>query len=173
MQLSQYTRPARYILPSLATLMALGLFAAAPGSARPEKGAFPPDFSGTTLEGRKVTLSQFRGKNPVVLNFFAEFCPPCKEEFPHLKKLDEQFGKKGLRVVAVSLDEDRETAAVVPRQHRVKFPVVFDPQGGIARKYGVQVIPHTVVIDREGKTHAVLSGFDLEALDRAVSQVVK
>jgi peroxiredoxin len=152
---------------------AVWMAAALPGSARAVKGQYPPDFTGTALDGRKVTLSEFRGKSPVVLNFFAEFCAPCKEEFPRLKALDEKHGRDGLRVVAVSLDTDRKTAAVVPNEHRVKFPFVFDPKGAIADKYGVQAIPHTVVIDREGKVHTVLVGLNLEALDRAVEQVVK
>ncbi|MCC2667901.1 MAG: redoxin [Armatimonadetes bacterium] len=150
-----------------------GVLFAAPGSAAIGKGKMPPDFTGTTLDGQKVTLSSFRGKNPVVLNFFAEFCGPCRKEFPHLKALDEKLGPQGLRVISVSLDEDRATAAVVPNEHKVKFPVIFDPKGGIAEKYGVQAIPHTVVIDRAGKVQTTLIGLDLEALDLAVSQVMR
>lgn len=151
----------------------IAVLAVTPGRAEIGRGELPPDFTGTALDGRKVTLSSFRGKHPVVLNFFAEFCPPCKKEFPHLKALDEKHRAQGLRVLAISLDEDRETAAVVPNQVKTAFPVIFDPKGGIAEKYGVQAIPHTVVLDREGKVHTVLIGLDLEALDRAVEQVLK
>jgi peroxiredoxin len=142
-------------------------------SARVVKGEAPPDFTGTTLDGRKITLSDFRGKNPVVLNFYADFCGPCRREFPHLKELDEKLSGRGLRVIAVAMDEDRATAANIPTENRVRFPVVFDPKGGIADRYGVQAIPHTVVIDREGKVSTVLIGLNLEALDRAVEQVLK
>jgi len=159
--------------PAIIAAALLAVLAVAPGRASVSRGQAPPDFTGTALDGRKVTLSDFRGKHPVVLNFFAEFCPPCKKEFPHLKALDEKYRARGLRVVAVSLDEDRATAAVVPKQNKVAFPVIFDPKGGIAEKYGVQAIPHTVVIDRAGKVHTVLIGLDLEALDRAVEQVMK
>lgn len=160
------------LLAATATAL-LAVLVITPGKAAVSRGQMPPDFTGSTLDGRKLTLSDFRGKNPVVLNFFAEFCPPCKKEFPHLKALDEKYRAKGLKVVAVSLDEDRATASVVPKQNKVAFPVVFDPKGGIAEKYGVQAIPHTVVIGRDGKVHTVLIGLDLEALDRAVEQVVK
>jgi peroxiredoxin len=71
------------------------------------------------------------------------------------------------------MDPDRATAAVVPNEARARFPVVFDPKGAIAEKYSVQTLPHTVVIDREGKVHAVLIGSNMEALDRAVEQVMK
>ena len=146
---------------------------AVPGATRAAKGKLSPDFTGTTLDGKTITLSEFRGKSPVLLNFFAEFCGPCRKEFPHLKALDEKHGPKGLKVIAVALDEDRETAAVVPNANGVKFPVVFDPKNAVAKKYDVQVIPHTVVIDREGKVHAVISGLNLDALDRAVGEVMK
>src|SRR5688500_9694793 len=159
-------------LPILAFAVLLVSLMAAPGSARAVKGKLAPDFTGDTLDGKKLTLSEFRGKNPVVLNFFAEFCGPCKKEFPHLKALDEKFGPKGLKVVAVSMDEDRETAAIVPNANGVKFPVVFDPKSVVSDRYKVQVIPHTVVIDREGKVHAVVSGLNLEALDKAVAEVM-
>jgi len=155
---------------------AAGLAAAAlgtTGSAQAVRGETPPDFSGTALDGRKVALSEFRGKNPVVLNFYADFCAPCRKEFPHLKALDEKFSGKGLRVVAVSLDADRATAAAIPNAQKVKFPVVFDPKGAIAEKYQVQAIPHTVVIRRDGTVHTVLTGLDLEGLDRAVAAVLK
>ncbi|MGV3722723.1 MAG: TlpA family protein disulfide reductase [Actinomycetota bacterium] len=160
-------------LMAAAATALLAVLAATPGTAEIARGELPPDFTGSTLDGRKITLSNFRGKNPVVLNFFAEFCPPCKKEFPHLKALDERHRAKGLKVLAVSLDEDRKTAAVVPNQAKTSFPVIFDPKGGIAEKYGVQAIPHTVVLDRQGKVHAVLIGLDLEALDRAVEQVLQ
>ena len=146
---------------------------AVPGSAAVTRGQLPPDFTGTALDGRKIKLSDFRGKNPVVLNFFAEFCPPCRKEFPHLKELDEKFAPQGLRVISVSLDEDRATAAIVPNEHKVAFPVIFDPKGGIAEKYGVQAIPHTVIMDRDGKVVTTLIGLDLPALDQAVAQVLK
>lgn len=151
----------------------VAVLAATPGKAEIARGDLPPDFTGAALDGRKITLSSFRGKNPVVLNFFAEFCPPCKKEFPRLKALDEKHRAQGLKVLAVSLDEDRKTAAVIPNQVKATFPVIFDPKGGIAEKYSVQAIPHTVVLDRDGKVHTVLIGLDLEALDRAVEQVLK
>ena len=151
----------------------LGMVFGAPGSAKAVKGQVPPDFTGTTLDGRKVTLSDYRGKNPVVLTFFAEFCAPCRKEFAQLKEMDEKLGSKGLRVVSVSVDEDRQTAATIPNETRVKFPVVFDPKGAIAEKYEVQALPHTVVIDRSGKVQSVIIGYDADALDRAVGSVVR
>jgi peroxiredoxin len=143
------------------------------GAARVEKGSAPPDFTGTTLDGKKIALAEFRGKNPVLLNFVASFAAPCRRQYQHLKGLDERLGARGLKVIAVSVDEDRAAAALLPRQLGVRFPVVLDPKEAVAQKYDVQVLPHAVVIDREGKVQAVVVGSDLEELDRAVQQVVK
>jgi peroxiredoxin len=155
-------------------IITLGLaLTAAPGSARAVKGELPPDFTGATLDGRKFTLSDFRGKNPVLLSFYADFVPPCRGHFRHLKELDEKFTAQGLRTVAVSLDEDRAAAAAIPNQTRVRFPVVFDPKAGIGARYSVQAMPHTVVIDRMGKVQAVVTGVDAEAIEKAVTQVMK
>jgi len=145
----------------------------ATGNAKPAKGQLPPDFTGTALDGRKIVLSEFRGKNPVLLNFYADFCAPCRKEFPHLKGVDARYGPKGLKVISVSLDEERERAAALPKEHGVKFPVIFDPKGEIAEKYEVQAIPHTLVLDRSGKVQTEIIGLDLELLDRAVEQVMK
>lgn len=157
------------VLAAIGTVHACG----AADEGRVMRGQLPPDFTGTTLDGRRITLSEFRGKNPVVLNFYAQFCGPCREEFPHLRELDERLGSRGLKVLAVSMDEDRKSAAAIPREARAHFPVIFDPGGSIARKYGVQAIPHTVVLDREGRVSTILIGLDNERLDRAVSTVLK
>lgn len=154
-----------------AGLMCLAL--GAQGRTRVVRGQAPPEVAGTALDGRRVALSDFRGKNPVVLNFFAEFSPHCRTEFAHLKELDEKYASKGLKIVAVSMDETRSAAAVVPKETKVKFPILFDAKGGIADRYEVQVIPHSVVIDREGKVHALITGFHLSELSRAVEQVVR
>lgn len=151
----------------------LGLTLSAVGAGKVSRGQVPPDFAGSALDGRKVTLSDYRGKNPVLLSFYADFCAPCRKEFQHLKELDEKLGPQGLKIVAVSLDEDRETAAGIPKQSGVKFPVVFDPKNSIAEKYAVQVLPHSVLIDRDGKVHTVIVGVDLDELDRAAAQIVK
>ena len=152
----------------VAATLALGLIG--PAFARVMKGQAAPEFSGTAVDGRKVTLSDHRGKNPVLLSFFAA---PSRNELPRLKALDETHGAKGLKIIAVSLDEDRATAASLAAQSRVRFPVMLDPKATVAEKYGVQAIPHLVVIDRQGKIQAIIIGTDAEKLEQAVAEVVK
>ncbi len=136
------------------------------------RGQVSPDFTGTALDGRKITLSDFRGKNPVVFGFHAKFVAASQREFLHLKELDGQHGGKGLKVLSISLDEDRESAGALPNQHGTRFPVILDPKSLIGAKYNVQALPHTVVVDREGKVAAVVIGVDREAVNRAVEQVM-
>ena len=162
---------AGFIAVTAGVLAVLG--AVGPGSAQAVKGKLPPDFTGTTLEGRKISLSDFRGKHPVVLNFYAGVAPTCRKQLSHLKELDDKFSSRGLRLLAVSMDEDREAASAAPRESRVRFPVLFDPKGAIGEKYQVQAIPHTVVLDKDGVVRSVIVGLDADELDRAVSDVLK
>lgn len=163
----------RIAFPAALALVLVGLLVMTPRSSAVSKGKRPPDFRGTALDGREVSLSQFRGKNPVVLNFFAEFCPPCHTEFPHLCELDERYRAQGLRVIAVSLDDTRTAATSVPNESGARFPVLFEPEGRIAAQYGVQSLPYTVVIDRNGLVHTPLLGVDRAGLDAAVATVLR
>ena len=161
------------LLPVVLPVLALASAALAADSAKVVRGQLPPDFSGATLRGGKLTLSEFRGKSPVVLSFYAQAFQPCRKEFAHLKELDEKYGAKGLKIVAVAMDEARKDAVALPDETRVRFPVVFSPGGGIGEKYGVQALPPTVVLNRDGTVHAVLIGTDGSRLDRAVEEVVR
>ena len=158
---------------TVAAGLTLALAWALPGSARAVKGQPAPALSGPTLEGGRVSLSEFQGKNPVVLGFYAAFGPSSRESLAHLKELDEKHGGRGLRVIAVSMDEDRKTAAAIPNQLKVRFPVVLDPRSEVSDRYGVQALPHTVVVHRDGKVHAVIVGPKTSAVDRAVEELLR
>lgn len=157
----------------LAPLLAAVVCGAAWAAPKAQKGDVAPDFTATALDGRKIHLSGYRGKSPVVISFFAEFAAASRKEFIHLKELDDAFGEKGLRVIAVSQDEDREGPARLAGSTRARFPVVLDRDASIAGKYGVQALPHTLVIDRAGKITTVVVGTDPAVVDRAVSQAMK
>jgi peroxiredoxin len=138
-----------------------------------QKGDSAPEFSGAAIDGRKVNLAAFRGKNPVLLSFFAEFTPGSRKDFTHLKELDDSWSAKGLRILAVAQDETKEAPTRLVSAVRARFPVILDRDAAIAGKYGVQALPHHIVIDRAGKIQAVVVGSDAAALDRAVEQAVK
>jgi len=110
-----------------------------------------PDFTLQTLDGKKVTLSDLRGK-AVVLNFWATWCPPCKVELPWFVDFQKQYGPKGLQIVGISEDEGgKEKVQAFVKEMGVTYPIAVDDDT-VARKYGdVEDLPTTFYIDRNGK----------------------
>ena len=114
-----------------------------------------PDFFLRTLNGRSVRLSDYRGKT-VVLNFWASWCPPCRREMPDFQTLWEERGPSGpddLVILAVNLlPEDTIAAAEgFVDEFALTFPILLDTsRGEVARRYGVQALPATFFIDRDG-----------------------
>ena len=122
-----------------------------------------PDFRLTNLDGRVVMLSDFRGKT-VVLNFWATWCPPCREEMPEFQELWEARGGDGegdLVVLAVNFLRD-DTVGAATRFIEARgftFPVVFDTTSGdVAARYGVRGLPATFFIDRKGVVRTTALG---------------
>ena len=114
-----------------------------------------PDFRLTDLDGRVVMLSDFRGKT-VVLNFWASWCPPCREEMPEFQALWDERGSEGsddLVVLAVNFLRDDTVGAATSfiEGNDFTFPVIFDTtRGEVATRYGVRGLPATFFIDRNG-----------------------
>ena len=115
------------------------------------------------LSGKPVRLSDFRGK-VVVLNFWATWCPPCKEETPSLNHLYKYIESRNGVVLGVAADEDPEAYTKFLRDEGVSFPTFRDPatrnnSSPIALSYGTSLFPETYVIDRHGKIARKLVGF--------------
>ncbi|MGA3053899.1 MAG: TlpA disulfide reductase family protein [Candidatus Korobacteraceae bacterium] len=114
------------------------------------KGLQAPDFDLPTLDGRRVKLSDFRGK-AVLLNFWATWCPPCKIEMPWFVELQKQYGKDGLVVLGVAMD-DTDPAKIAEFAHDmdVNYQVLLGTDK-VSDDYGdVQYLPTTFYIDRNG-----------------------
>lgn len=110
-----------------------------------------PDFSLLDLHGRKVGLKQFRGKI-VLLNFWATWCGPCKEEMPFLQVLHQQFKEKDFVLLTVSVDyEGVKPVQEFINKQRYTFPVLLDPQCEVLDLFEVKGIPTTFIIDKKGK----------------------
>lgn len=118
------------------------------GSHPPRIGSAAPDFTITDSQ-RTVELSQLRGK-PVLLNFWATWCPPCVEEMPSLVQLHKQMGDK-VTILAVSEDADDAAYKQFIRDHNVDLLTVRDTKDRINEVYGTFKYPETYVIDRNGK----------------------
>ena len=132
---------------------------------QPLTGKPAPDFTLTSLSGQRATLSELRGR-VVLLDFWATWCPPCRTAMPHLEKLRQEFAQKGLTVLGVTT-EDADTVGPFIREHKITFPILLDPDGVAARAYRVTGIPRSLIIDREGKVHADLTGWGGEEVLRA------
>jgi peroxiredoxin len=110
-----------------------------------------PDFAVPNLEGQAVRLSAYRGQ-VVLVNLWATWCPPCRDEMPSMEQLHQRFKDRGFVLLAVSQDE----GGVAPvksfvDQMKVTFPVLVDQQGEVGRKYGVWGFPESFLVDREGR----------------------
>jgi peroxiredoxin len=117
-----------------------------------------PNFELKDLKGQTVRLSDYKGK-VVLLNFWATWCAPCRAEMPDLVKLQKEYQAKGLQVVGVTYPEyTRAAVRQVARRLKLNYPILYGTRERAA-KYDVgEVLPTTIVIDREGKIHARLLG---------------
>jgi len=123
--------------------------AAAPASGV-ELGARAPDFTLTDLQGQKVMLSQFRGQ-VVLVNFWATWCPPCREEMPSMESLHRRFKDQGLVLLALNVDEDGAPAVIdFLKGKDYTFPILLDTGAEVQNLYQVFRFPETFVIDRNG-----------------------
>ncbi|MDE1154314.1 MAG: TlpA disulfide reductase family protein [Acidobacteriaceae bacterium] len=111
------------------------------------------DFTLKDFNGKKWTMSQLRGKI-VVLNFWATWCPPCRQELPNLDALEQHYASQGLVVLALT-SENAATVGGLFRGFKPHFTVLYDTGGEVAQKYHVNSLPRTYVFNREGKLAAV------------------
>jgi len=115
---------------------------------RVQIGKPAPDFSLPALGGTKVSLSESRGK-AVLLNFWATWCPPCKDEMPSMEKVyREQNGK--LEILAVSIDKGTREVEAFKKEHNLSFLILLDPDNLVAALYELSFVPTTYLIDRAG-----------------------
>jgi cytochrome c biogenesis protein CcmG/thiol:disulfide interchange protein DsbE len=118
------------------------------GSRPPRIGTAAPDFVVQDAD-RKVTLSELHGK-VVVLNFWATWCAPCVEEMPSLVQLQQRFKDKGVTVVGISIDVDRDAYHKFLKDYKIDFLTVRDPDQKTSSVYGTFKWPETYIIDRDG-----------------------
>lgn len=135
-----------------------------------------PAFVLAALNGEKVSLAGQKGK-VVVLDFWATWCPPCREALPHLQKIatDADLAQKGLVVWAVNERENDRTIQAFLDQAHFKFTVLQDSDGTVADLYSVTSIPVTVVIGRDGLVRSVSIGYDSQTaqrIDAAINQAL-
>jgi cytochrome c biogenesis protein CcmG/thiol:disulfide interchange protein DsbE len=115
-----------------------------------------PDWTMPTSTGGTLTLSSFRGK-PVYLNFFATWCPPCKDEAPYINSLQKEFASRGLRVIGVDELENAKQAESFRKQFHLVYPAVVDG-GTLQSQYLINGLPVHVFIGRDGVIRKMVAG---------------
>lgn len=135
--------------------------AANPGSSL-QKGDVAPDFTLTTLDGKEVSLSDYRGKK-VLLNFWATWCPPCKAEMPHMQNVHENYGED-IEILAVnltSLDNGKDKIELFKEDYELTFTIPLDEKGTVGEEYQAFTIPTSYFISTEGKIqHKIVGPMD-------------
>lgn len=113
-------------------------------------GLPPPDFTLPGLDGGAITLSDLQGK-VVLINFWATWCPPCREEMPSMEKVYRRFKDKDFTILAVDIMEHPDTVRRFARRYELTFPILLDANGEVTQKYVANAIPTSYIVDKEGK----------------------
>ena len=123
-----------------------------------ESAAPAPDFTLVDQEGKPVSLSDLRGQ-VVMINFWASWCGPCREEMPLLEQIHQKYGPLGFTLLGVNVEENSADASAWLHDRPVSFPILFDPQNGVSKLYDVVAMPSTVLIDRLGNVRYLHHGY--------------
>lgn len=134
-----------------------------------------PNFVlGKNKKQQTITLKHYRGK-VVYVDFWASWCPPCLNSFPWMNEMQSRYGKQGFKIVAINMDQDREEAKAFLKTQPANFHILYDPEGKIAEKYGVQAMPTAYFIDKKGRVSKEKKGFklkDQEAMEAYVQTLL-
>jgi len=129
-----------------------------------------PDFALKSTSGENLRLSEYRG-DVVMINFWATWCGPCRQEMPLLDELYSRYQRVGFNLLGVNIDDDAGRAMQMIDELGVSFPVLFDTRKEVSRLYDVQAMPVTVLVDREGRIRHVHHGYKPGYEDTYLDQI--
>jgi len=142
-----------------ALIAALASVTVLPATANtPAPNAAAPDFTLRRLDGPNLRLAELRGQ-VVMVNFWATWCGPCREEMPRLDALYQKYHASGFTLLGVNIDDDPRNAAGAASKLKVSFPVLLDTDKAVSRLYDLGTMPSTVLIDRDGRVRYVHRGY--------------
>ncbi len=131
-----------------------------------------PDLSLHDLDGNPISLRDYRGV-VVMVNLWATWCPPCKEEMPTLVSFYEKYKHKGFVLIAINQEESREVVLPFVREYGLTFPVWLDPEYLAEREFKTMNLPSSFVIDRAGNVRlAWIGGISMRNLEKYVPDVI-
>jgi peroxiredoxin len=117
-----------------------------------------PDFDLASRDGGRVALSDLTGQ-VVMVNFWATWCGPCRQEMPQLEALYERYSDLGFTLLGVNVEEDSSGADAFLADTPVSFPILFDPENQVSELYNVVAMPSTVLIDKSGNLRFIHHGY--------------
>ena len=117
-----------------------------------------PNFTLKSLGGKNLKLSEFRGQ-VVMLNFWASWCAPCRQEMPLLEDLYKKYKSLGFTLLGVNVEQDSSKAATLLRSIKVSFPILFDNKNTVSKLFHVAAMPTTVIVDRDGHLRYLHQGY--------------
>ncbi|MEM7611422.1 MAG: TlpA disulfide reductase family protein [Pseudomonadota bacterium] len=133
-------------------------------------GKVAPDFALKNSAGENVRLTDLRG-DVVMINFWATWCGPCREEMPLLDELHSRYNRVGFSLLGVNIDDDPKRAEKMITDLGVTFPVVFDDTKEVSETYDVSAMPVTILLDREGVVRYVHYGYKPGYEDKYLEQI--
>ena len=116
------------------------------------------NFTLKSSNGKNLKLSEYRGQ-VVMLNFWASWCAPCRQEMPLLEDLYKKYNKLGFTLLGVNVEEDSNKALTLLRSIKVSFPILLDNKNMVSKLYKVSAMPTTVIIDRDGNLRYLHQGY--------------
>lgn len=157
----------RIILTITASIIAMpALVGAVPGP-----GKTAPDFKVTSTSGQTISIGNYRGQ-VLIVDFFATWCLPCRQSIPHLTDINRKYGKQGLQILGLSVDEDGERVvkAFADELH-VNYPLALAGDAA-TNDFGIRSVPIMYLIDKKGKIAEVYRGYSSE-IARSLEQSIK
>lgn len=117
-----------------------------------------PDFTLKSSTGENIRLAEQRGQ-VVMLNFWASWCGPCREEMPLLSAMSKKYGPMGFALYGINVDADTDDAKKVLEKITVSYPILFDPESKLSDLYKVEGMPYSVLIDKKGEIRYIHKGY--------------
>jgi len=142
----------RWCLP----LLLAGALASAAASVQLSSSA--PDFTLKSVAGPNLRLQEQRGQ-VVMINFWATWCGPCRQEMPHLNRIFDKYRATGFVLLGVNIDDDPRAAADLAAKLGLRFPVLLDTDKKVSRTYDMSAMPATLLVDRDGRVRYIHRGY--------------
>ncbi|GBD37949.1 Thiol-disulfide oxidoreductase ResA [bacterium HR37] len=141
----------RNVLLPICLVLVLFTLISCKGGERSADTIYSKDFSLLSLsDNKKVSLNTFKGK-PLVINFWASWCSPCREEMPVFEKVWRQYRAKGVLFIGINVLDDKKDAKEFLETLNISYPNLQDPSGEMLNSFGVTALPVTLFVDKEGK----------------------